>query len=139
SYEKTLEGKNAQLGNFFTIKRGIATGANDFFVLTREKAERLQIPNQFLKPVLPPPRYLSVIKVEADQKGNPILDQKPVLLSCDLPEETVRREHPTLWRYFLQGREQGIDDRYICRHRSPWYSQQNRPDAPFLFNIMGRP
>jgi len=36
SYELTLETENTKLGNFFTIKRGIATGANEFFVLTRE-------------------------------------------------------------------------------------------------------
>jgi adenine-specific DNA-methyltransferase len=139
SYELSLDGENAKLGNFFTIKRGIATGANEFFVLTQEKSEKLQIPSQFLKPVLPSPRILNVNKVEADHKGNPITDQKLVLLFCDLPEETVEKEYPTLWNYLQQGKEQKISDHYICGHRSPWYSQENRPPAPFLFNIMGRP
>jgi predicted RNA methylase len=139
SYELTLDRENAKLGNFFTIKRGIATGANEFFVITREKAEKLQIPAQFLKPVLLPPRCLNVNKVEADHKGNPLIGQKLVLLSCDLPEETVKKEYPTLWSYLQQGKEQKVNDRYICGHRSPWYSQENRPPAPFLLNIMGRP
>lgn len=138
SYEQTSD-SSTQLENFFTIKRGIATGANEFFMLAREKAEELKIPTHFLKPVLPPPRYLCVSKIEADRKGNPIVDQELVILSCDLSEETVKKDYPYLWHYLLHGKEQGINERYICRHRSPWYSQENRHPAPFLFNIMGRP
>ena len=139
SYNTDQNKENKPLEDFFNIKRGIATGANDFFVLTQEKAEKLQIPKQFLKSVLPPPRHLNLNKINADQKGNPILDQKLLLLSCDLPEEIVKREYSTLWNYLLQGKEQKINDRYICKHRVPWYSQENRPPAPFLFNIIGRP
>lgn len=139
SYNQTLGGVTAKLGDFFNIKRGIATGANEFFVLPPEKAEKLQIPAEFLKPALPPPRYLNIAKVEADHEGKPILDESFMLLSCDLPEESVKKNYPALWNYLQQGKEQKINERYICGHRSPWYSQENRPPAPFLFNIMGRP
>jgi adenine-specific DNA-methyltransferase len=139
SYVQLLSGVTAKLGDFFTIKRGIATGANDFFVLTQEKAEELQIPAECLKPVLPPPRFLYIDKVEADEKGKPLLNQNFVLLACDLPEETIRKNYSAFWSYLEQGKEQKINDRYICAHRSPWYSQENRPPAPFIFNIMGRP
>ncbi len=127
------------LGDFFAIKRGIATGANDFFVLPQEKAEKLELPKQFLKPVLPPPRCLKVKIIDSDQVGNPIIDQRLVLLSCNLQESIVKKEYPTLWHYLLHGKEQKINERYICKHRSPWYSQEKRPTAPFLFNIIGRP
>ena len=33
---------------------------------------------------------------------------------------------------------EGIHERYICRHRSPWYAQENRLPAPFLCTYMGR-
>jgi hypothetical protein len=140
SYNQTPDdGTTAKLGDFFTIKRGIATGANEFFVLTQENAEKLKIPAECLKPVLPPPRFLMIDKVEADVKGKPLLDQDLVLLSCDLSEENIRKNYPELWSYLRQGKKQKINDRYICGHRSPWYIQENRPPAPFLFNIMGRP
>ena len=35
--------------------------------------------------------------------------------------------------------ERGIHERYLCRHREPWYSQENRPPALFLCTYMGRP
>jgi hypothetical protein len=127
-----------RLRDFFHIQRGIATGANSFFVLAHQAAVELQIPAEFLKPVLPPPRCLSLDKVETDDKGNPVLDQKSFLLSCNLPEKIVERTYPSLWKYLQLGVEQRINERYICRHRSPWYTQEKRPPAPLLFNIMGR-
>ena len=139
SYGQTSDQMSPKLKDFFTIKRGIATGANSFFVLTERRAAELQIPTECLKPVLPPPRCLDLDKVEADREGNPVLDHRSVLLSCKLPEEIIRKAYPTLWNYLQHGIEQRINERYICRHRSPWYSQEDRPPAPLLFNIMGRP
>ena len=77
--------------------------------------------------------------VEADRNGNPVVERKLFLLSCILPEEVIRTTYPSLWNYLKHGVEQKINERYICRHRSPWYSQENRPPSPLLFNILGRP
>jgi predicted RNA methylase len=138
-YDQTSDQMSPRLRDFFTVKRGIATGANSFFVLTEEQAAKLQIPAECLKPVLPPPRCLDLDKVDADHEGNPVLNQRYVLLSCKLPDEIIRKVHPLLWVYLQQGVRQKVNERYICRHRSPWYSQEDRPPAPLLFNIMGRP
>ena len=89
--------------------------------------------------MLAPPRNLNINKIETDQEGNPLVKQGLLLLSCDLSEDTVKITYPALWTYFLQGQDKKINDRYICRHRSPWYSQENRPPAPFVFNIIGQP
>ena len=43
------------LRDFFTIKRGIATGANSFFIMDERKANALSIPSRFLRPMLPSP------------------------------------------------------------------------------------
>ncbi|MGA2309202.1 MAG: N-6 DNA methylase [Candidatus Bathyarchaeia archaeon] len=139
SCKEPIEQASIRLEDFFSVKRGIATGANSFFVLNRERATKLRIPPEFLIPVLPPPRHLNIDEVEADLEGNPILDQKLFLLSCKLPEEIVRTNYRTLWNYLQSGVEQKVNERYICRHRSPWYSQEKRPPASLLFNIMGRP
>ena len=31
-----------------------------------------------------------------------------------------------------------MSERYICRHRTPWYAQERRPAAPFVCTYMGR-
>ena len=130
--------ESLKLKDLFTIKRGLATGANHFFVLTQKQVEQYQLPVEFLKPILPSPRYLTVDEIEADSVGNPLRERQLFLLTCYLPEDEVKAKYPTLWNYLQLGVETGINNRYLCRHRSPWYSQENRPPSPFLCTYMGR-
>ena len=133
----TREG-GVKLSDLFTIKRGLATGANDFFLVTPEMAREHHLPAEFLTPILPSPRYIPTDEVEADKTGEPTLGHKLYLLSCDLPEAQVRELFPSLWRYFQKGVREGIHERYLCRSRYPWYSQERRPPPPLLCTYMGR-
>lgn len=132
-----LEGA-ARLKDLFDVKRGLATGANEFFIMTPERACEVGLPERFLRPILPSPRYLETDEVGADEAGAPLIERRRVLLSCDLPEEEVRADYPRLWRYLREGMEAGFHERHLCRHRTPWYSQESRPPAPLLCTYMGR-
>lgn len=127
-----------KLSDLFTIKRGLATGGNDFFILTPETIKQYRIPAEFLTPILPSPRYLNIEEVEADQDGNPVLERKLFLLTCTLDEAYIQAEYPSLWKYLQLGIQQGVDQGYLCQHRSPWYVQENRPAAPIVCTYMGR-
>jgi adenine-specific DNA-methyltransferase len=127
------------LADLFAIKRGLATGCNSFFVLTPEQVQRFNLPAQFLRPIFPSPRDVADNEILADDDGEPLIPKRRYLLHCDLSEERIRAEHAPLWQYLEQGVEKGIHQRYLCRHREPWYSQENRPPAPFLCTYMGRP
>jgi adenine-specific DNA-methyltransferase len=126
------------LGSIFRIKRGLATGSNEFFILNEEQAKDIGIPAKFLKPILPMPRQLKEDKIEADSEGNPTITPRLFLISCDLTENEVKSSYPSLWRYLQRGIEQKINQRYLCKHRTPWYSQEHRPPAPYLCSYMGR-
>ena len=126
------------LGDLFVIKRGLATGDNKYFILSAEEIERRNLPLETFRPILPSPRYLSEDVVAGDAKGNPVVDHGLFLLDCRLAEEQVESQYPALWRYLQSGKERGIADRYICRHRTPWYAQENRPPAPFVCTYLGR-
>jgi len=128
-----------KLADLFTVKRGLATGCNAFFILTTEQVRELNLPKKFLKPILPSPRDLEIDEINADQNGEPQIQNRRYLLSCDLPENEVKETYPVLWRYLKRGIETGIEKRYLCKHREPWYSQEERPPAPFLCTYMGRP
>lgn len=127
-----------KLKDLFMIKRGLATGANRFFVLTPEIISTYQLPSEFLQSILPSPRRLSVDEIKADRQGIPILECQLFLLSCHLPLDQVKAEYPSLWKYLQMGIKWGISDRYLCKHRSPWYCQEKRPPSPFLCTYMGR-
>lgn len=129
---------SSRLADFFTIKRGIATGGNSFFILTAAQITEYQLPTEFWTPILPSPRFLPTDEITADEQGNPQIVPQLFLLTCSLPEATVRDCYPTLWRYLQVGVEQGIDQRYLAQHRTPWYAQEQRQPTPFLCTYMGR-
>lgn len=125
------------LSDFFTIKRGLATGDNRFFILTPEQIKQHRLPMKFFRPILPSPRYLPSEEIPADRDGNPLLERQLFLLDCRLPGSELREKYPALWRYLESGKPD-VANRYLCRSRSPWYSQENRPAALFVCTYMGR-
>jgi len=127
-----------KMSDLFTIKRGIATGSNEFFIITSDIIDRYRIPSQFLTPILPSPRYLHTDEIESDEHGNPIIDRRQFLLTCDLDEATICQHYPSLWEYLQLGLQKGVDQGYLCQHRSLWYAQERRPAAPIVCTYMGR-
>ncbi|MBY0432095.1 MAG: hypothetical protein K2Q10_12910, partial [Rhodospirillales bacterium] len=126
-----------KLKDFFKIQRGIATGCNNFFIMTKEEIRSRNLPEIFFRPILPSPRYLQETEINADIQGNPAIERQLFLLDCGLSEAEIKTRHPTLWAY-LQSGIPDVSERYLCSHRTPWYSQEDRPASPFLCTYMGR-
>jgi hypothetical protein len=126
------------ISDFFSIRRGLATGDNKFFILTAEQIRAHNLPQEAFKPILPSPRYLSETEILSDERGTPLVEKPLFLLDCRLPESEVKKRYPGMWRYLEEGKKQGVADRYLCSHRSPWYSQENRPPPLFICTYIGR-
>jgi adenine-specific DNA-methyltransferase len=129
--------KQVRLSDLFDVKRGLVTGANDFFILTSEQVAQYQLPQEFLTPILPGPRLLLLDEIQADAVGNPLLEEQLFLLDCKLPENEVRT-YPALAKYLQMGVEKDVHTGYICSHRSPWYAQEERLPSRLLCTYMGR-
>jgi len=125
------------LGDFFMVKRGIATGDNDFFILDKKTIDRYEIPQKFLRPILPGPRYIKEDKIN-NENGLPALDRQLFLFSCKVPENILKEQYPKVWEYIKEGYERGVSKGYICSHRSPWYSCEDREPASIIVPYMGR-
>jgi adenine-specific DNA-methyltransferase len=126
------------LSDLFNIKRGIATGANQFFILAPKTIAEFEIPSDVLVPILPGPRYLTNNEIPADETGNPIIHKPLFLLSCRKPIEEIKSLYPSVWEYLQKGIKAGIHEHYLCQHRSPWYAQETRKPTKFLCTYMGR-
>jgi len=126
------------LGEFFTVKRGLATGNNSYFILSDEEIRKRSLPAEVFRPILPSPRYLPEDEIAADWRGNPVLARRLFLLDCQLGEAEIEKRYPNLWAYLEEGKAEGVADRYLCRHRKPWFSQENRRPAPFVCTYLGR-
>lgn len=130
-------GPAIRLGDIFSIRRGLVTGGNDFFVLSEADAVKRELPDEVLTPILPSPRYLSESEVLARLDGSPELTTRNFLLDCRLEEQEVEAQYPSVWRY-LNTAPTSLRDRYICRHRNPWFRQERRGPAPLLCTYLGR-
>ncbi|PKN61053.1 MAG: SAM-dependent methyltransferase [Deltaproteobacteria bacterium HGW-Deltaproteobacteria-15] len=131
-------GTGPTLGDFFRVQRGIATGCNKFFILEREVAARLGLPDKYLRPILPSPRQLKITKIDADADGHPLIDSQLCVVDCNLPEPMVAANYPALWAYLQTAQSLGVMSGYLIGKRSPWYKQEQREPSDFLCTYMGR-
>lgn len=126
------------LKDFFEIKRGIATGANSFFILPRDEARKLNIPEKYLKPILPSPKMLNSQIIDRAPDGYPLINTQLSLIDCDLPQELVMKKYPDMWDYFQKAEALGVRDRFLVKSRKLWYRQEQRTPPPFLCSYLGR-
>jgi len=138
TFDVRSRGTTPTLSEFFQIKRGVATGDNDYFILDAGEMASRRLPGEVFHPVFPSPRYLPDNEVLADGDGLPLLERRLFLLDTRLSENEIGERFPTLFTYLQEGRSRGIHERYLCRHRSPWYAQENRPPAPIVCTYLGR-
>ena len=126
------------LADYFEIRRGLATGHNKFFILSVRAIEQRGLPMEAFRPILPSPRYVPADEINCDRQGNPVLERRVFLLDPPWAESEIRTRYPKLWTYLEEGRAEGVADRYLCRHRAVWYTQEDRPAAPFVCTYLGR-
>lgn len=126
-----------RLVDLFAIKRGIATGANSFFIVDEERVKELDLPARFLRPVLPSSRHIKDDEILADSKGIPLLPKRQFLVDCDIPEAEIRRDYPRLWAYLETGLKE-VAEAYLCKSRKFWYAQEKREAAPIICTYLGR-
>ena len=125
------------LADFAHTMRGIATGANEFFFLTEEKAVELKIPHDYLLPAIGRTRDAEGDSITAEtleelkKKGRPVYLLYPNGKSWERLPQTVKN-------YLLEGERLGLPQRALISTRQPWYRMETRETPPFLFAYLGR-
>jgi hypothetical protein len=114
--------------------RGIATGSNDFFFLTKQQAEQLDIPNEFLKPAIGRTKDVTGDRLTADDIRKLQEKNRPTLL-LSINSNTVPE---SLAEYIKRGEKSGLPDRPLIKQRKHWYKMEQREIPPILFAYLGR-
>ena len=115
------------------VKRGIATGSNDFFTLADSERAQWGIEGRFLAPVVSKARQAEGYEItRGHMRRLAAAGHKVHLLRCTSPPSANLR------RYIADGERRGIDKRYLCMHRTPWYSTEARQPAPILATVFSR-
>jgi hypothetical protein len=126
------------LGDLFTIKRGINTGANDFFIVDETEVRSRNLPMRYLRQILPRGSDIDGNEINANLKGSPLLGNRRLyVIDCDLSEEGIALAEPELWTYLQTGMPD-VAQGYTCRKRKLWYKQEIRTPAPIVCSYAGR-
>lgn len=119
-----------KLGDYFRVSRGIATGDNKFFIIDEETKYKYSLPDEFLRPMLPAPRFLNSQDISKTASL--------YLFSCNLPEMVLQEKYPSTWHYIQEGLQHNVDKGYICKQRNLWYSIETKNIPCFVIPYMGR-
>ncbi len=125
------------LGDMAKVMRGIATGCNEFFFLTRERAEKLRISSEYLIPAVGRTRDVPGDEVTSETLEYLDMKGRPTLLFS--PNELSREHFPSGVREYLDyGESMGIHEKSLIATRRPWYKMETRTPPPILFAYLGR-
>lgn len=115
------------------VKRGIATGNNDFFVL---KQKDISLHNLTREACIPCACKASDIKkpiFNEDSLRELINDNKKIFLFDGTKANTNFD-----YEYIHQGEKKGYNKGFLTSHRSPWYSIENKQVFPIWISVFSR-
>ena len=125
------------LVDFAKVMRGVATGANDFFFLTREKAKEIGIPDEFLLRAVGRTRDAEGAHFTKDTLSHLEKKGRPTFLF--FPNGHTWENMPSsVKNYILAGEKEGLPKRALISTRKPWYKMEVRKTPIFLFAYLGR-
>lgn len=130
SVDRKKTGSIRQYGHF---SRGIATGANEFFVLRRSQVHELRLP----------PSEVALCITKSRQIRNSVLTERDLEQLADGDEPVfLFRSRPKLSpeasAYVQHGERNQLHERFLLRHRTPWHKTEARRPAPLLLGVFSR-
>lgn len=124
------------------IKRGIATGKNDYFCLTQDEVDKWGIDKEYLVPLIRRMKGVSNYDLrEYEDWRKWLRDGNEVwLLYCydEEGEPITNVTDPGLQDYLKHGEDVGAADSYLAQNRSPWYVVDQRDPASILVTYMSK-
>ncbi len=124
----------APFTKYACVKRGIATGDNNFFILNKEQLHALNIGEKYVVPCI----------TKASQAQDNIFTMKDF--------ETLKTQGKKVYLLYLNrkelddsvkiylkhGKDTDVHKKYLTSHRTPWYATEEKPPAPIWVTVFSR-
>lgn len=134
-----ISGRTRQLQDYCTVRRGTATGNNRFFCLSDAEVAEIGIEPEFLVPVVIGSRDLpengAVLDEEA-WEAHRRAGRKVWLFFCHQSRSALRGTGAL--RHIEAGEAAGLDEKFNCRARKPWWSVEQVAPPDFFVTYMSR-
>jgi len=122
---------------FARTMRGIATGENDFFFLTRQQISDANLSEEYFVRAVGRTRDVPEEILDKAQLDRLDAAGRPTFL-LSLAGHAMPTLPGSLKRYLTRGVRMGLPNRALLRQRKPWYRMESRPVPPILFAYLGR-
>lgn len=130
---RSISDELVPLSQLAEVDRGIATGFNGYFVLSKSEIKKREIEDEFVVPVISKTIQCKGYNFTVDDLNHLIQNGKKVFLL-----HVFKKPSPSLREYIKYGEKIKADKRYITKHRSPWYSMEKREPAKILATVFHR-
>lgn len=129
-YERLAADKRVRtLGDIAKVDIGAVTGANDFFIRTREDIRRRRLPARLFQTIVSKATDVPGARLTA----NDVEDLAERGRKTELLVMNGKTPTKALAKLLAEGEELGLPSRYKCRIRTPWWSvsppKSGAPDA----------
>ena len=127
-----------QFSDIATLRIGLVTGANSHFIRSVEDLEKLGVPRKAWLQVVSRTRWLSGLDfTERDLQDRADVGQRTLLVWVKPEIE----DSPGVRQWIAEGINTGVDQRFKCAIRTPWFSLQLSPvpDAFATCTRLGAP
>jgi adenine-specific DNA-methyltransferase len=121
------------LSTYGSFSRGIATGANEFFLLSKSEAAKWELPTSILHPCISRSAQIKQALI-TDTDIERLIEKDERILLADLSSS----QEDAVKKYIDFGERQGFDKRHLTRMRNPWFKLESRKPAPILFGVFSR-
>lgn len=126
-----------RIRDLFEVKRGIATGANRYFVLDEAQLEEYDVSDRWVRPLLPRSRYLREPVVDRDGAGAPVVTPRLWLIDTSDSIDQIRHTSPKFAKY-LTLVEREVGGRSQVSKRRATFRQESRRVPTFVFVYMAK-
>lgn len=127
----------APLSYFAKVVRGIATGGNEFFFLTREQLRVSGLPEKFFRRAIGRTRDCPGDRVTTTDLDRLETAGRATWL-LNLADESSEKLPTQLQTYLKSGELAGLHEKSLIKTRRPWYKMEKRTPPPILFAYLGR-
>ena len=117
------------------VMRGIATGANDFFVLPSEEVHRRSL-EPYVVPTLH--RNREIQDIILDQNAWQTLSERGRRVWLLYLNGGHEEEDPNLCSYLTEGEAKGYNLRSLVQTRRRWYAMEQREIPPIFYTLLTR-
>ena len=115
------------------VVRGIATGDNNYFTFNNSKSLKYKIPNDALVPCICKSSLVKGNFFSEKHFNKHLKNDEMIFLfngeGCD---------DLNVIKYIKYGEREGVNQRYLTKNRSPWYSLEKREPSPIWVSVFNR-